>query len=277
MRNYNIENLIKKYIREYNEKNENEIYFDEPIVGFSKGDDQLFKVIKEDIGKFYWTPLDAFLQEYPKDRLPEDNLTVVSWILPHTNVTKEMQRKEKKYPSKNWVEGKFYGEKLNNNLRKNIVHVLRSIGFKAVAPILLNGWRKFETDKYGTVSSWSERHAAYVSGLGTFGLCDGLITKAGKAHRCGSVIINMKLEPTKREYENHNDYCLYYATGTCKRCIERCPADAISETGHDKEKCNQYHNEVTKPYILEKYNIKSSSCGLCQTDVPCESKIPVNL
>jgi epoxyqueuosine reductase QueG len=29
----------------------------------------------------------------------------------------------------------------------------------------------------------SERHAAYAAGLGTFGLCDGLITSVGKAVR----------------------------------------------------------------------------------------------
>ncbi|MDP3488049.1 MAG: hypothetical protein Q8S19_08990 [Bacillota bacterium] len=28
--------------------------------------------------------------------------------------------------------------------------------------------------KYGYVSIWSERHTAFVAGLGTFGLCDGL-------------------------------------------------------------------------------------------------------
>ena len=43
------------------------------------------------------------------------------------------------------------------------------------------------SEKYGMASCWSERHAAFVSGLGTFGLCDGLITPVGKAMRCGSV------------------------------------------------------------------------------------------
>jgi hypothetical protein len=34
-------------------------------------------------------------------------------------------------------------------------------------------------------SSWSERHAAHAAGLGTFGLCDGLITAKGKAMQGG--------------------------------------------------------------------------------------------
>ena len=36
-------------------------------------------------------------------------------------------------------------------------------------------------------STWSERHVAYVSGLGTFGLSGGLITAKGQAVRLGSV------------------------------------------------------------------------------------------
>jgi len=38
----------------------------------------------------------------------------------------------------------------------------------------------------GPASSWSERHAAYAAGLGTFSLNDALITPKGIAHRLGS-------------------------------------------------------------------------------------------
>ena len=36
-----------------------------------------------------------------------------------------------------------------------------------------------------------ETHAAHAAGLGTFGLCDGLITPIGKAIRVGSVVAKM--------------------------------------------------------------------------------------
>ena len=34
--------------------------WDEPLVGFSRGDDPIFEQYKEHIGPFHWTPLEAF-------------------------------------------------------------------------------------------------------------------------------------------------------------------------------------------------------------------------
>ena len=68
-------------------------------------------------------------------------------------------------------------------------------------------------------SQWSERHAAYASGLGTFGLCDGLITPKGKAVRFASVVTRIKVPPTQRPYKDHHAYCLHYAKGICGMCI----------------------------------------------------------
>lgn len=131
-----------------------------------------------------------------------------------------------------------------------------------------------ESERYGYASTWSERHTAYISGLGTFGLCDGLITKVGKAMRCGSVIANINIESTKREYSHHNEYCLYFSKKQCKECVSRCPVNAIDENGHDKIKCREYQRQVIAKYTKTNYNVQSSSCGLCQTGTPCESKIP---
>lgn len=47
-------------------------------------------------------------------------------------------------------------------------------------------------------SNWSERHVAFVCGLGTFGLSKGLITEKGIAGRLGSLIVSEKFEPRKR-------------------------------------------------------------------------------
>ena len=73
-----------------------------------------------------------------------------------------------------------------------------------------------------------------------FGLCDGLITAKGKAMRVGSVVAKIAIEPTPRPYADHRAYCLFFANGTCGKCIDRCPVRAITEAGHDKEKCRQH-------------------------------------
>jgi epoxyqueuosine reductase QueG len=60
----------------------------------------------------------------------------------------------------------------------------------------------------------------------------------------------------------------------CGKCISRCPVGAITEAGHDKVKCKTYMRQEVTPYIKAQYGFEGKGCGLCQTKVPCESKIP---
>ena len=88
-------------------------------------------------------------------------------------------------------------------------------------------------------------------------------------------VARMPVPAINRPYETHYDYCLFLSQGTCGRCIERCPVDAISKKGHDKTKCREYLMTHTKPYVTQKFGFEGYGCGLCQTDVPCESAIPL--
>jgi epoxyqueuosine reductase QueG len=178
------------------------------------------------------------------------------------------------YPSESWARARIYGEEVNVKLRQHLVSELEAAGYQAVAPQLSSLWERKKSERYVFASNWSERHAAYASGLGTFGLCDGLITSKGKAMRTGSVISNIKIPPTVRPYQNHHEYCLFYSKGICKQCIPRCPAEAISESGHDKIKCRSYMHPMINEYVKNHYHFDGYGCGLCQTGVPCESKIP---
>ena len=152
---------------------------------------------------------------------------------------------------------------------------LSKSGFQAVAPLLSPLYKMQMSEKYGFASTWYERHAAYASGLGTFGLCDGLITPKDKALRVGSVVARIQLPVTTRPYDNHHAYCLFCAKGTCGDCAARCPAGAITkEEGHDKKLC-MTHLGTTANYVSSTFGFKGYGCGLCQTNVPCESQIPV--
>lgn len=244
----------------------------EPLVGFSSGADPLYLFFKQDIGEFYKLPHEFMKSEYGKDYEPTD-LTIISWILPQTEATKSDHRKESYFPSERWARSRIFGEQVNDKLRKYIVYSLKEGGYEALAPLLSPIWSRAFSEKYGFASNWSERHTAYVSGLGTFGLSDGLITSRGKAMRTGSVIVNAVVAPTLRHYETHNEYCLFLTEGTCGKCIERCPIGAITEKGHDKVLCQKYLN-MTKQYVSRHYSFDGYGCGLCQTGVPCESGIP---
>ena len=245
----------------------------EPLVGFSCGADPLYDFYKRDIGDFYLLPIEFFSQTFPGVKAEPTDLAIVSWVLPQTEATKSDHRKESTWPAERWARSRIFGEEVNNRLRSYLVQRLAGEGIQAVAPMLSPLWSSQRSEKYSFASAWSERHAAYAAGLGTFGLSDGLITPAGKAHRCGSVIAKVRIAPTPRTYTDHHAYCLFYAKGTCGVCVSRCPVGAITEKGHDKERCRA-HLESSRTVVERTYGFKGYGCGLCQTNVPCESRIP---
>jgi epoxyqueuosine reductase len=272
-----IEESIKAFVKSSENSlrtGESEPAWDTPLVGFSRGDDPVFEEIKLAIGPFYWTPLDIFRQTFPELRITSDQLTVIAWVLPQTKATKSDNRKETKYGSERWARSRKFGEEFNVRLRRHTVTLLTEAGFEAVSPQLSPLWNTKESPRFGLSSTWSERHAAYACGLGTFGLCDGLITPAGKAMRCGSVVARFSTPPISRPYNDHREYCLFYANGTCGKCISRCPAGAVSTKGHDKVKCQNYLEMVVSKHARDVYGLEAYGCGLCQTKVPCESRIP---
>jgi epoxyqueuosine reductase len=248
--------------------------FGNPLVGFSRGDDPLYEAYKEFVGPYHWTPQEIFSQTFGNLSAKPGELTIISWILPQMEATKADNRKEKIYPSERWARARIYGEEVNVKLRKHVVAALDKAGCKAVAPMLSPLWERKKSERFTIASTWSERHAAYASGLGTFGLCDGLITPKGKAMRTGSVVARVQIPHVPRPYEDHHAYCLFFSEGTCGECIPRCPVGAITEKGHNKMKCLQHIRQTTADYVQSNYGFKGYGCGLCQTGVPCENEIP---
>lgn len=248
--------------------------WDIALVGFASGDDPIWQQYKEYIGPFHWTPWEIYTQSCPENPAKPGELTVVSWILPQREIVRRANRRSIKYPAEQWARTRIYGEAFNATLRRHMVDILQSRGYSAVAPMLAPNWTVVNSDRFSYASSWSERHAAHAAGLGTFGLCDGLITAKGKAMRAGSIVARISIDATPRPYSDHRAYCLFFAEGTCGKCIDRCPARAITEAGHDKEKCRQQLDRM-RNYIKNTYGFEGRGCGLCQVGVPCESHIPV--
>ena len=264
--------LISKYNSLRNQSLEKA--WGEPLVGYSRGDDPLYQRFKQDIGSFYFTPVELFKITFPEMDVDQSDLIVISWILPQTEATKIDQRNTDYFPSERWIRSRKFGEEFNQKLRAYVESLIQEKGKKAVAPLCSPHYSQKVSPTYGRASNWSERHAAYVSGLGTFGLCDGLITPLGKAVRFGSVITNMPFPTSTRPIVDFHAYCLYHSKGECKQCVDRCPVGALSEDGHDKEKCWNHVHEVNSPYIKKEMKLEAFGCGLCQTNVSCESGIP---
>lgn len=246
-------------------------YFDEPLVGFAAAGDPLFTDYKTIIGDFHQTPQEVMESAPGPDR---QAVSVICWILPITNTTRESNRREELFPSRPWAQTRFFGEQLNGALRRHLVAWLEELGQQAVAPQLAAGWREFSDTPVGIASTWSERHAAYAAGLGTFSLNDALITPRGIGHRCGSVITSLRLTPSGRPYPDHRHNCLYHRDGSCGSCISRCPVGALSKKGHDKNLCRLHVYTTAVAAVAETYAVAQVGCGLCQTKVPCEQQIP---
>jgi epoxyqueuosine reductase len=171
------------------------------------------------------------------------------------------------------VHTRHYGDIFNDGLRRTVQQHVRDSGVSAVAPVVSCGFRVLRGVPGGPTSTWSERHAAYAAGLGTFGLCDGFLTPVGKAMRCGSVVVTLDLSVDPRPFGSHIGACPYLVDGSCGECIKRCPVGAIGPNGHDKAKCEAFQEETLLP-LRERYGVSITGCGLCQTGVPCESALP---
>lgn len=274
-----VERKIEEFIKNYMKSDKNTMRlidkpaFGEPVVGFSDGDDELYSFYKQHIDpQFYKLPAE-WLEETYGHPFDDRNLSVISWVLPQTEDTKSLCRDKTDCPAMEWQLVRVYGEECNRGLAKALEGYLIGLGYEAVAPMCSEKFSWGDSERFYKVSNWSERHTALISGLGTFGLCDGLISVKGKAARYGSVIVNCRLKKTPRSYKTYNEYCL--AKNGCTACIRRCPAGAVTVQGHDKEKCVRYQNEIIKKISHERYGYEGYSvCGLCQTGVPCESRIP---
>jgi epoxyqueuosine reductase QueG len=273
-----IKDLIRDFIAnspQNNMQNKTEdAAWEDVLVGFASGADSIWQQYKECVGAFHWTPWEVFNQHRPEESAGAEELTVVSWVLPQRELVRKANRRTKKYPAEEWARIRIYGEDFNAALRRHVAKRLEQVGHASIAPMLVSNWTIVNSERFSYASSWSERHAAHASGLGTFGLCDGLITAKGKAMRVGSVVAKISIEPTPRPYSDHRAYCLFFDNGTCGKCIDRCPVRAITEAGHDKEKCRQ-HLARSREYVKKTYKFEGYGCGLCQVGVPCEAGIPV--
>jgi len=254
--------------------------FDEPLIGFVRGNDPLFRKFKQIIGPHHFSPEEIMRWQATRNNVPPppaEELSVVSFILPLTQRTKKDNAAMKDWPSERWAQTRLLGEIFSQRFVREIVTSLMEKGVLAISPDVTPLFNKKRYPKVGWASPWSHRHMAYAAGLGTFGMHDFLITEKGCAHRTGSFVVNLKLAPNRPRPDDIHAYCLHYQGQTCLQCAKRCPANAISaENAHDKETCSQRVAKSLR-HCNKHYHIFIYGCGLCATGVPCESEIPKSL
>ena len=97
---------IKRFVREDPDNRfkllDGSYIWEEPLVGFVAGNDPLFYQLKEVIGKFHLTPYEAMSKIAEKKGMSapsEEELGVVSYILPISKKTREENANMKEMPS----------------------------------------------------------------------------------------------------------------------------------------------------------------------------------
>lgn len=241
--------------------------YEAPLVGVGSASDPLFSDFKKPgvIGPWYMTPTEW---------LPEGK-SVVSLFFPASEEVKASNRQMKDGTGEYWLYARVEGQNFIQNLMMKLKSILENeYGMKTCVPQYDNrfkvmvkgkgieGYPGINENTFG--SNWSERHAGFVCGLGTFGLSKGLITEKGMAGRMGGIVIDSHVEPDKRTYSDIYEYCT-----RCGACVKRCFMGAITlEKGKDHNICEKWLGEAKVKYA-PRYG-----CGLCQTKTPCESQIP---
>ena len=246
--------------------------FEAPLVGFADGADPIFTEFKKLVGPAHLTPAAALAGATgvaPADLPP---VCVIAWTLTHSLAVRISNRRRRRTTSRLAALARTRGGAFNNALRDHVAAWLRERGCRAAAPAR-EAYFSADDHTEGKYSNWSERYVAHAAGLGSFGLSGSFITAGGIAARCGSVVTDLTLPPTPRDSNLHAG-CLFYADGSCLKCVRRCPAGAITETGRRKSICRPYC--LTQyPRLRRLYGVSTPGCNLCQVGVPCEATDPV--
>ncbi|MEL7655155.1 MAG: 4Fe-4S ferredoxin, partial [Bacillota bacterium] len=187
-----------------------EAMWEKPIIGFARGDDPYFAHYKKTIGEFYWLPKEVF-QMGTNEAIEDEQLTVISIGFPQTKETKADQKQAAGMPCDRWLYTRGEWEHMIRKIADEIVVQLKEKGILAVSLESIKELSRQISKDFGIASNWSHRHTAFIAGLGTFGLSDGLITEKGKAMRFTSLILKGKIDPTKRPYDDHHAYCKFYS------------------------------------------------------------------
>jgi epoxyqueuosine reductase len=215
--------------------------FREPLVGFAAAADPLFPQLKQIVGPEHLLPADIL----PGAR------TVVAFFLPFSREVVAGNRKSGAV-GRIWAEAYLEANRLINGISDRLI---QSLAAGEIRGATVKATHNF--DQTTLKSSWSHRSAAFIAGLGRFGLNRMLITPAGCAGRYGSVVISEAITPDRR---TETELCRELRGGKCGYCIKACPTGALTADGWDKFKCYRHLLEVDQGF---------ADLGLCDVCGKC--------
>lgn len=204
-------------------------HYRKPLIGFASAHDPLFSKMKEIIGPHHL---------YPTDLLPSAK-TVVAFFVPFAEGIVKANRADSAV-AREWSIAYIETNSLIETISRELEKELASDGISAAVQKATHNFNEQDL-----TAGWSHKSAAYVAGLGTFGLNQMLITPSGCAGRFGSIVISAEIPPSPRPSE---EYCRYIKDGKCQFCVNNCPTGSLTQKGLDKKKCYEHLLKVDKQF-----------------------------
>jgi len=241
-----IQAKMQQLIEKYCEENNMESMWREPVIKYADAHSPLFDKLREIIDPDH---------HYPTDYLPEATL-VLSYFMPFkkeimdSNTTGELTSPE-------WAAAYGATNTIAGYLNEKISEYIKELGYDACPPTDLGIVRAEQLR-----SRWSQRHVGYIAGQGTFGINNMLISDKGCAGRYYTVITTL---PFEADAVVEEERCLYKKDGSCRLCVERCPVNALQESGFVSYDCLDQCNKNEDIY-------GHGACGKCAAGMPCSYK-----
>lgn len=248
-----IENSIQNFIANYQQKDDIESSWQEPEIKYAAADDPMFNQLKEAVSEDHLMP----------ENIISGAKTVITYFIPFAEEIANSNI-EGKYSSHQWAKAYIEANQLLADLNKDLKKNLSKKGYQSS---LIAATSNFDKEKL--ISNWSHRHAAYIAGLGTFGINNMLITEKGCAGRIGTIVTDLKLEASERREQER---CLNKAGFNCSKCVDRCVNGSLQKDSFDRHQCYELLSENDK---IHPESALTDVCGKCSVDLPCSFTSPV--
>jgi epoxyqueuosine reductase QueG len=252
--NNHIQRWIEHFVAAY-PMQQKEGSWQKPLIAYAAASDPLFQSLRQ------WTHPD---HQLPADLLP-DAVTVIAYFLPFNPSIPESNRTGR-LASREWGEAYIYTNQLITDVNVYLVHRLSNAGYETVYASATHNF-----DEETLMSLWSHRHAAYIAGLGQFGLHNLLITEKGCCGRIGTLVTNAPVTPSHRP---ETPACLYKFNGSCGLCVAHCVNGSLSRNSYDRHHC--YAMCLENADALSEIGL-ADVCGKCTVGLPCSTTNPVLL
>jgi epoxyqueuosine reductase QueG len=247
---------VERYVAAYPEQTGDPAIWRTPLVASARADAR-FDILPQ---------IAADDHSLPQDLLPAAKSVVVFFIPFHKALAKENHKGD--IPCRNWGLAYQSTNQLIGRLCGHLKHFLEENGHPTeMTPATHN------FDEKRLVSRWSHKHLGHIVGLGRFGVNAQFITPAGCTGRMGSLVTAADLgdHPLVTEEE----LCLHKRGEKCLVCVRRCPVEAISVAGIDRQRCwARLKQNIHETEALAGLDSHTHVCGKCQVLVPCSLGVP---